>query len=61
VSEHIPKEWIERGIVDVSDDDSLAQVVENHYARTSTQPTKGLFMQFGPDTGTGTPDQQTGK
>ena len=59
VCEHIPKQWIESGIVDVRSDDALAQIIENHDARTPTKSTKGLLMQLGPDAGTRTPDQQT--
>src|SRR6266446_6818766 len=58
VREHIPKEWIESGIVNISNDDSLAQIIEHHDARTPTESAKGFLMQLSPDTGTGTPDQQ---
>ena len=59
VRQHIPKQWIESGIVNVSNDDSLAQIIENYDPRTPTQATKSFLMQFGPHTGTRTPDQQT--
>ena len=58
VRKHIPKEWIESGIVDVRNDDALAQIIENHHARTPTESTKGFLMQLGPDAGTRTPYQQ---
>src|SRR5579864_3077004 len=54
VCKHIPKKWIESGIVDVRYDDSLAQIIEHHDARTPTESAKGLLMQLGPHTGTGT-------
>src|SRR5258708_15492340 len=59
VCEHVPKKWVERGIVDVRNDDSLAQIVENHQARTPSYSTKGLLMQLCPHTRTRTPYPQT--
>jgi hypothetical protein len=44
VCEHIPKEWIESGIVDVRYDDSLAQIIEHHDARAPTESTEGFLM-----------------
>src|SRR5208282_1537823 len=54
VCEHIAKKWIECGIVDVRNEDSLAQIIEHHDARTPTEPTKCFLMEFGPDTRTRT-------
>src|SRR6266481_8429953 len=50
---------VESGIVNISNDDSLAQIIENHDPRTPTQATKSFLMQLGPHTGTRTPHQQT--
>ena len=36
VCEHISKEWIESGIVNVRNDDSFAQIIENYQTRTPT-------------------------
>jgi len=36
VCEHIAKQGVENGIVDVRNDDSLAQIIEHHQARTPT-------------------------
>jgi hypothetical protein len=29
--EHVPKKWIESGIVDVRNDDSFTEIIENHH------------------------------
>jgi hypothetical protein len=35
VRQHIPKKWVESGIVDIRNDDSFAQIVENYQTRTT--------------------------
>ena len=44
VCQHIPKEWIESRVVDVSDDYALAEIIEYHDARTPTESTEGFLM-----------------
>jgi hypothetical protein len=44
VREHIPKEWIESGIVNIRKDHSFAQIIQNYDPRTSPQATKGFLM-----------------
>jgi len=34
--EHVPKKWIESGIVDVRNEDSFTKIIENHQARAPT-------------------------
>jgi hypothetical protein len=58
VQKHVLVEWIESGIVNVSEKHALTQIVENHQTRTATQPAKGFLMQFGPGARTGMEKQQ---
>jgi hypothetical protein len=59
VGEHIAKQWINRGIVNVRNQDAFFQVVENDDPRTTTESAEGFLMEFGPDARTRTPRQQT--
>src|SRR6516162_2123194 len=59
VGEHIAKKWINRGIVNVRNQDAFFQVVENDDPRTTTESAKGFLMEFGPDARTRPPRQQT--
>jgi hypothetical protein len=51
--EHVAIEGIESGIVNVGDEHTFAQIIENDDASGPTQSTKRFLMQFGPDAGTG--------
>src|SRR5258708_9029783 len=56
--EHVTVQRIERGIVDVGREHALAQIVEHHYARCSTQSAKCFLMQLSPDARTGAEHQE---
>ena len=53
VSEHIPIERIQSGIVNIGSEDTFFKVVGDHHSCCAAQPPEGLLMQFGPDAGTG--------
>ena len=61
VGEHIPKERIERGLVDVGSEHAFAQIVEHDHARAAAEPAKGFLMELGPHPRTGTEDQQANR
>ena len=48
VCQNIAIQWIQTGIVDVGDQNTFFQIVQNHDSRRSAQPPKGLLMQLGP-------------
>ena len=49
VRKHIPKKWVESGIVNVRSEHALAQIVEHYNAHAATQSAKRFLMEFGPD------------
>src|SRR5471030_3327336 len=53
VSEHIPVERVQSGIVDIGREYSLFKVVGNHDSGRATQAPESLLMQFRRDAGTG--------
>src|SRR3989442_8035942 len=61
MAQHIAVERIQRRIVEVGRQHTLAEIVQDHYTSDSRQPAKGLFMQFGPDPRTGMRHQQTNR
>jgi hypothetical protein len=58
VSEHIAKQWIDGGIVDVGKQHTFFQVGEDHDSWTAPEATKGFLMEFGPDAPTGAPSAE---
>src|SRR5207253_10906988 len=59
--ENIAVERVERGIVDVRSEHTLAQIVEHHDTSASTQPAESLLVQIGPGLGTGTEHQESNR
>ncbi len=59
MGKHIAKQWINRGIVNVRNQDPFFQVVENDDPRATTESAEGFLMEFGPDARARTPRQQT--
>jgi hypothetical protein len=58
VGEHIPKQRVDGGIVDIRDQHAFFQIVEDHNPGTTTESTKRFLMEFGPGVCTRTPHQQ---
>ena len=58
MSEHVPIQRIEGGIVDIRNQHSFPQIVENDHSDRATDATKSFLMQLGPDARTRTPHQQ---
>jgi hypothetical protein len=44
VCQHVAVQRVQRGIVDVGSEDTLAKIVEHHHARGAAEPAKGFFM-----------------
>ena len=61
VPEHVAVERVERGIVDVGRENAFAQIIEDNHASDTTQPAKGLLVQFGPGLRTGVEHQQANR
>src|ERR1700746_868942 len=57
--ENISIQGIESGSVDIGNQHTFFQVVENHNSWTTTQAPKRFFMEFRPHARTRTPHQQT--
>jgi hypothetical protein len=58
VREHIAVQGVDRGIVDVGFEHTLAQVIQNHQASHTTQASKGFLVQLRPDLRTRAEHQQ---
>src|ERR1700746_2666671 len=58
MGEHVAIEGIDRGVVDVGNQHTLAQIIQHQNARSSAQSTKGLLVELGPDARTGSERQQ---
>ena len=58
MAQHIAVQGINRGIINIRREDSLAQVIQHHHPRGAAQPAEGLLMQLGPHLRTGAEHQQ---
>src|SRR6266576_4068011 len=58
MGEHVAIEGIERGLVDVRNQNTFAQIIQHQDARSSAESTKSFLVQFGPDTCAGAERQQ---
>src|SRR6266481_9308459 len=58
MGEHVAIEGIERGVVDVRNQNTFAQIIQHQDARSSAESTKSFLVQFGPDARAGTERQQ---
>jgi hypothetical protein len=61
VCEHIAVEGIERGIVDVGDENALAQIVENDDVGGPAESAESTLVQFRPDARTGAEGEQANR
>jgi hypothetical protein len=61
VGEYLAIERVERGIVDVGDEDALAEIVEHYDARGPAKAAEGALVQFGPDAGAGAESEQANR
>ena len=59
--QHVAVQRVQRGIVDVRSEDTLAEIIEHDHSRGAADATKGLLMQLGPGLRTGAEDQQSNR
>src|SRR5262249_20666220 len=57
VMEHVPIQRVERGIIHIGREHTLAQIIENDNTRRTAQPAKRFLVQLSPGSRTGAEDQ----
>ena len=58
MGEHVAIKRVQSGVVEIGDQDTFFEVVQDHDPRTATESTEGFLVELGPDAGTGAEGQE---